>query len=77
MRVLALRIWFFGSLSINQALASDILILPLKDNLGFTPEVYDELDGTKIEWTEFFKSESSQVAIVGGSPNRRRRHCLC
>ena len=43
--------------------AAGVLKLPLEDNLGIKPEVIIEPDGTKIEWTEFFQSASSDVAV--------------
>lgn len=43
--------------------AAGVLKLPLEDSLGINPEVINGPDGTKIEWTEFFRSSSSNVEV--------------
>lgn len=46
-----------------KAYSAGVLKIPVDDNLGFIPQVFNEPDGTKVLWTEFFASNASSVAV--------------
>ena len=52
-----------GLARVYGASAAEVFQMPLADNMGATPQVYNEPDGTTIQWIEFFKSDASHVAV--------------
>jgi ethanolamine utilization protein EutQ (cupin superfamily) len=77
-----LLVFLTGLAGFRLACAADVFQMPLADNMGATPKFYNQPDGTTIEWTEFFKSDASHVAvgrsnIEGSLPTEKLEYTDC